>query len=116
VRRDHYEGTRLHKQLVEWIEEHVEQQWVEQMRRCAPLLIELLAEDHRRSAEELAPVVRSIVLEHCRIAETGEAGRRDQARVEGYVEKLVEELERLRRAQVEQGGWSDRSVPPQMFG
>jgi len=83
---------------------------------CVPQLVDLLEQIHDRPVSELADSVRSIVSERCRLRAQGERGRIEDYAYWSALGWLIHEMERLRRAELRCGEWSDLPVPPQMFG
>ena len=84
---------------------------------CVPRLLELLAESHDQPMQQVSVAVRQIVFEHSRQYYVTEGPTKpDPQRLNACADRLVAELEKLRRAAVRRSMFSDAPVPPLMCG
>ena len=84
---------------------------------CVPRLLDLLADSHDRPMHEMSVAVRQIVFEHSQQYYVTEGpAKPDPQRLNACADRLVAELEKLRRAAVRRGMFSDAPVPPLMCG
>ena len=107
-------NPRLQERLVHAIRQRAHHNWVEDLCHLAPMLIELLGEQHDRPVDQTEPAIRALLREHSRV--TADPIFFDPRAFDRHVRMLLVELESLRREQLEEGEWSDCEVPPQMFG
>ncbi len=85
--------------------------------QCVPRLLELLAESHDQPMRKVSVAVRQIVFECSRPAYVGDGpAKPDPQRLNACADRLVDELEKLRKAAVRRGMFSDAPVPPLMCG
>ena len=84
---------------------------------CVTRLLELLAENHGRPMHEMSVAVRQIVFEHSEATYVRDTScNPGLQRLSACAHRLVDELEKLRRAGVRRGMFSDAPVPPLMYG
>jgi hypothetical protein len=84
---------------------------------CVPRLLALLAESHDQPMHEVSVAVRQIVFEHSQPAYVGDGpAKPDPQQLSACADRLIAELEKLRRAAVRHGMFSDAPVPPLMCG
>lgn len=87
--------------------------WRINIRRCVPKLAELLADSPDEPIDRLAPTVRMIVLDEC---PRDGADQSDFHELMDATDRLLREMEHLRREEPRRGEWSAVPVTPQMFG
>ncbi len=105
-----------HSQLVGCIESDADLNWREDLCASVPQLLDLMSECHDVPMDTLAPAIRAILIEHCRIGPAGHPQRLDDEDLQRHVDLLVSRLEALRQAQVHSGSWSETPAAMQFFG
>jgi hypothetical protein len=102
------------RKLVHALQQRADPEWIEDLRLCLPIVLELLVDQHDRPTRPLAPAIRAVIRDRCVI---GARERRfGHEALEQHVELLILELEKLRDIQIRRGDWSESNTPPQMFG
>lgn len=78
------------------IQEHCGEVWACELRRCLPLLIELVCEQPHTPACDLAPAIRRIICEQADCDEGGDANHHTPQAIEAQIELIVSNIESLR--------------------
>ena len=106
----------LRDKLLRTIDYHADPLWRDDLRRCLPLVIDLIDEAHDRPSAWREPEIRAILRDQCLAGAGGALRFHEEHRFEHHVRLLVREVEKYRHLQLRRGAWSDAPVPPQMFG
>lgn len=111
----HHINPEFQQRLLNALRQQADEEWIEDLRLCLPIVLELMAEHHDQPTRQFAPAIRAVVRDRCVIG-ASEPRRFGHEAMERHVELLITELEKLRDIQIRRGDWSESNTPPQMYG